>query len=1019
MQAPGSRVVRVFISSTFRDFQEERRLLVNEVFPELRRRARERFVEVIEVDLRWGITQAETERGETLPICLREIERSRPYFIGMLGERYGWVPERGSFAPAVLELQPWLEPHAGTRSVTEIEVLHGVLNESGMAGRALFYLRDPAYAAARGADFLPASVADGELLGALKRRVVASGSSVSLDYGDPAELARRVLDDLWRLIDAEFPESSVPDAWTRERRRHETAMFRHVRFGVGQQKVIAEIESIVAGANPDASAQRHRLAVLSGEPGSGKSAALAMWVSKHREHASADVVLWHAVGASANSHDPEALKARIKEWIRRETGVSELPREGPSVASVGSEPGLADWFALLSTRMMAENRRAIIVVDGLDGLDADPSLEWLPSHVPPCVHVIVTASGEAALEGCAARDRFEVAIPALAGEARRDFIRGYLARFDRRLDEPALEGILSHGLSGSPEFLRTLLDELRCQADHEGLSRCLARMLGCSSMRALQAMRLERIESLCGQDIAAAALTALWASDGAFAETDLLACTGLAPRAWASLRLQLDEAVLEREDGLLLQGSALRDAIATRYLKGDGSDAVDGERLRALHRRLASFWRDRELTETSVMARVHHSLMAEDEAELRSILMDPHSALVAIMSLSSERLGRIFRTLHDAGRFDVADWIQRGLDGWLASGSGHAARDILSRLLDHVSVTWHVGAHADALLERLEREADTPHHRALALLRRGEIEWARGKFVEAARIACEAAVVHDSAGNPPHVIAQALSLQAGALLAARQPAEAERSLVEAVRRLNESPAEHQVQLAQTLVSLGDARVDQGRFRDAFDDFMAAWACLNCAGWRSHLNLRDNLFHSLAILHKRTGHYERARDLAIFAAGSREERFGREHATVAMALHTAAGACFCTRQYSDAAKLSALAASIAERVCGTSHEFARELRTGARVCRSVQWLLPLGFCAYPVLLLVLAIAAARVLGWMACLVVVVTGIALLKPVGIQIGSWMLKLGLRLVSRRPLAHVPAVRRLDLPPIPGLDS
>ncbi|MFM1831697.1 MAG: hypothetical protein RLZZ461_13, partial [Planctomycetota bacterium] len=43
---PDSRVVRVFISSTFRDFAEERDLLMKQVFPELRRRARDRFVEV-------------------------------------------------------------------------------------------------------------------------------------------------------------------------------------------------------------------------------------------------------------------------------------------------------------------------------------------------------------------------------------------------------------------------------------------------------------------------------------------------------------------------------------------------------------------------------------------------------------------------------------------------------------------------------------------------------------------------------------------------------------------------------------------------------------------------------------------------------------------------------------------------------------------------------------------------------------------------------------------------------------
>jgi hypothetical protein len=37
---------------------------------------------------------AETMEGRVLPTCLAEIDRCRPYFIGILGERYGWVPKR-------------------------------------------------------------------------------------------------------------------------------------------------------------------------------------------------------------------------------------------------------------------------------------------------------------------------------------------------------------------------------------------------------------------------------------------------------------------------------------------------------------------------------------------------------------------------------------------------------------------------------------------------------------------------------------------------------------------------------------------------------------------------------------------------------------------------------------------------------------------------------------------------------------------------------------------------------------
>jgi hypothetical protein len=136
------RLVRVFVSSTFRDMQAERGILAKHTFPELRERCRKRGVEFVEVDLRWGVTEEQAERGETLPICLEEIERCRPYFVGLLGQRYGWVPDR--IEDELLAMRPRLGEHL-EKSITELEILHGVLNNPEMAGRSYFYFRDPAY----------------------------------------------------------------------------------------------------------------------------------------------------------------------------------------------------------------------------------------------------------------------------------------------------------------------------------------------------------------------------------------------------------------------------------------------------------------------------------------------------------------------------------------------------------------------------------------------------------------------------------------------------------------------------------------------------------------------------------------------------------------------------------------------------------------------------------------------------------------------------------------------------------
>ncbi|MFQ5645175.1 MAG: DUF4062 domain-containing protein, partial [Thiogranum sp.] len=49
---PDDRNIRIFISSTFRDMHAEREELVKYTFPELRRRSRERGVDLLDVDLR-------------------------------------------------------------------------------------------------------------------------------------------------------------------------------------------------------------------------------------------------------------------------------------------------------------------------------------------------------------------------------------------------------------------------------------------------------------------------------------------------------------------------------------------------------------------------------------------------------------------------------------------------------------------------------------------------------------------------------------------------------------------------------------------------------------------------------------------------------------------------------------------------------------------------------------------------------------------------------------------------------
>ena len=123
-----TRHIRVFVSSTFADMQDERNALMKKTFPLLREKAAKRNVSLTELDLRWGITPEESESGKVVEICLREIENSVPFFIGIIGSRYGWIPSENELDPGVMERFPQVESYLQRQlSVTEMEMQFGVL----------------------------------------------------------------------------------------------------------------------------------------------------------------------------------------------------------------------------------------------------------------------------------------------------------------------------------------------------------------------------------------------------------------------------------------------------------------------------------------------------------------------------------------------------------------------------------------------------------------------------------------------------------------------------------------------------------------------------------------------------------------------------------------------------------------------------------------------------------------------------------------------------------------------------
>jgi hypothetical protein len=371
------RVIRIFISSTFRDMHEERNELATQVFPEFRKMCEQRGVTWGEVDLRWGITEKQANEGRVLPVCLAEIQNCRPYFIGVLGERYGWVPD--SIDASLIEREPWLKEHLN-HSVTELEILKGVLNNPEMADHAFFYFRSPSYIDTlpeeKRENFVSESPEDREKLIALKDRIRRSDFPVKENYASPQQFADLVKEDLTELIDSLFPEESIPDPLEKERWEHEA--FARSRFGlyIGRNSYFDTLNDHASGDGPPI--------VLLGDSGLGKSALLANWAELYRKENREVPVILHFIGATSQSASLVPMLRRIMGELKKIFDIElDIPDNAEEV-----KRAFANWLYQASAK-----GRCIMIIDAVNQFDDEPGaldLTWLPPKVPENIRLVLS-----------------------------------------------------------------------------------------------------------------------------------------------------------------------------------------------------------------------------------------------------------------------------------------------------------------------------------------------------------------------------------------------------------------------------------------------------------------------------------------------------------------------------------------------------------------------------------------------------------------------------------------------------
>ncbi|MBN1453170.1 MAG: tetratricopeptide repeat protein [Anaerolineales bacterium] len=522
------KTITLFISSTFRDMHAERDELNNVVFPALADRLKTRRCRLEPIDLRVGVetdsSQTERERElQILKVCLAEIERSRPFLLVLLGDRYGWVP--GSDRIEAASGEAGFTPDDNGGSVTALEIEYGLLKkEPVQRRRCLLCMRDPLpydrmpkktaaiYSDAHATD--PDAPDRVQRLKKLKAKMLADPELAShrlpyrLDWNDAPQLpdvegeygikawGQKVEKALWVLIDDETREFAAQEepTWQEEEQFVIEEFVERLNGSfIGREALVGEALDLAASPTDDSSPWG---LCFEGKTGSGKSALFAHLhheLSQQKEM----LLLSHAAGVSPRSGQTEWM---LRRWIGE---LGDVLGETPDAPEDIRPEDLEKLFAQLLHRA-ATGRRVVLLVDALNQFvrtDRARTVSWLPAILPDNVRFIATAIPGDETRNLSQRKglkRFEVP-PLDVSEADRVTAQVY-GRYHRQPNKEVVQAVMALRLpdgspaAGNPLWLTLALDLLN-QLDTDDFTAAEAGTGG-SPEEKLRRMVLERARNL-------------------------------------------------------------------------------------------------------------------------------------------------------------------------------------------------------------------------------------------------------------------------------------------------------------------------------------------------------------------------------------------------------------------------------------------------------------------------------------------------------------------------------------------
>jgi len=906
--------IRIFISSTFRDLNEERNYLMNVTFPELIRITRERGINFTPIDLRWGIPDEESI-FKVIQTCFDEIDRARPHFIGIIGERYGYVPSEDKNArlnPDAIkseEIKKKLEEYTRNNlSITEMEMEYGVFSEPENAQFAYFYFK-------KGEN-------KDERINRLKDKIRKEGSTwhwSRKEFESPKELGEQIKNDYIAMLDANFPKVKLTPLDIERRINREYSEYILKDYLPDKDTINNIIEEL----------DKNGKILVTGEVGIGKSSALAYIAGKYEKEHQGALVIEHYLGATQN-YTSRDIALRILNEIKDRLEKLKVNTEGFEIPQDELEifNKIGQWMTYLPNW-----EDTLLVVDGIDQVDEIRNLRFL-AYLPD-IRVIVSARANTEAYRYAVGDLNykPIELRPLNEEIKKRVICDFLERHGKKLTEEQLELVVKAKQTSNPLYLRIFLEEilrigeLRDESSKESQDEFIKRQIEKYlrkdnkelELKDLYGLVIERIGSVLKKYFNADAsdvinfLRTIAVSRNGLSEYEIYQITNIKPLYFSIIRNNLDYHIASKNGLLDFFHYSLKEYVYENYLQKD-------EEEKKARISIVNYFKDKETDERKTYEFPYQLYKLNDKEGMKKALKDPKWLLIAAQDRNSSTY------------FELIEYIRFAYGDPCIGIKESFTAEIPEELSEKSNYLMDIGNLYD--FNGCYREAEPLYKQALEIFRKIYGEYHpdvaqslnnlaglyddEGRYDKAESLYKQALEIRRKIYGEYHPnLATSFNNLAGLYLKEGKYNEAEPLLKQALEIFRKIYGEYHPDVAISLNNLAELYYEKGRYAEAESLYKQALEIRRKIFGEYHPDVAISL-NNLAGLYLKEGKYNEAEPLYKRALEIRRKIYGEYHPNLATSLNNLAGLYDEEGRYNEAEPLYKQALEIFRKIYGEYH-----------------------------------------------------------------------------------------------------